>query len=109
VPGARCLFARAETALVSRQLAGWPATAPEAARATPEELIEGECFSRRRARRPGEHHACAVSISRSGASSSSPASGTAHELLVAGMALHRFRTKTARCARFQRFLFWISN
>ena len=108
VARARCIVAEAEIALVSRDL-GWPAKALEAARATLEAhgdranaaharylavrrlLLIGRVDEAERALEDAERaHADRASLP--------PASRTAHELVAAGIALRRLRTKAARAA-----------
>src|SRR3982074_1664113 len=103
VARARCVVAEAEIALVSRDL-GWPAKALDAARATLEE--HGDRVNAAHARdlevRPP------LLIARVGGAERPlaeldpapfpPASRTAHELVVAGIAMRRLRTKKARAA-----------
>ncbi|RWB28751.1 MULTISPECIES: helix-turn-helix domain-containing protein [unclassified Mesorhizobium] len=103
VARARCVVAEAEIALVSRDL-GWPAKALDAARSTLE--------------KHGDHvnaaHACNLEarrlllIGRLDEAESRlvgfdpktlpPASRAAHELVIAGIAIRRLRTKAARAA-----------
>ena len=104
VARARCVVAEAEIALVSRDL-GWPAKALDAARATLEahgdRVNAGACALSRgpapaadRPPRRGRAQARANSTRRR----FPPASRAAHELVVAGIAMRRLRTKAARAA-----------
>jgi hypothetical protein len=103
VARARCVVAEAEIALVSRDL-GWPAKALEAARATLEQ--HGERMNAAHARHleirrllligrldEAEHRLAALDPAPF-----PPASRAAHELVVAGIAMRRLRTNTARAA-----------
>src|SRR5438045_5671511 len=103
VARARCVVAEAEIALVSRDL-GWPAKALEAARATRE--AHGDRANAAHARhlevrrllligRIDEAERALVGLDTA---DFAPASRTAHELAVAGIALRRLRTGTARAA-----------
>src|SRR6266478_5974412 len=83
VARARCVVAEAEIALASRDL-GWPAKALDAARATLEE--HGDRVNAERA------------LADLDPAPFPPALRAAHELVVAGIALRRLRTKTARAA-----------
>lgn len=103
VARARCVVAEAEIAIASRDL-GWPAKALDAARATLEA----------RGDHPNAAHAryleirCLLLIGRIQEAERrlaaldpaplAPALRTAHELVVAGLALRRLRTKAARAA-----------
>jgi len=103
VARARCVVAEAEIALVSRDL-GWPAKALAAARVTLE--AHGDRVNAAHARNlevrrllligrldEAEHALAALDPAPF-----PPASKAAHELLVAGIAMRRLRTKTARAA-----------
>ncbi|HEY7306935.1 MAG TPA: helix-turn-helix domain-containing protein [Bryobacteraceae bacterium] len=103
VARARCIVAEAEIALVSRDLA-WPAKALDAARATLEE--HGDRVNATHARhlevrrllligRPDEAERMLAGLDPR---SFPPASRTAHELVIAGIAMRRLRTKAARAA-----------
>ena len=100
---ARCVVAQAEIALVSREL-GWPAKALDAARATLEE--HGDRVNAAYARYLGVRRLLLIgrideaerSLAELDPSPLPPASRTAHELVVAGIALRRLRTKAARAA-----------
>jgi hypothetical protein len=103
VARARCVVAQAEVALVSREL-GWPAKALDAARATLEE--HGDRVNAAHARylavrrllligRLGEAERSLAALDPTPLSS---AARTIHELVVAGIAMRRLRTKVARAA-----------
>ncbi len=103
VAKARCIVAEAEIALVARDL-GWPAKALDMARATLE--TGGDWLNAAHARhlevrrlllvgRLGEAEAA---LARLDPAPFPPASRAAHELVVAGIAMRRLRTKTARAA-----------
>ena len=103
VARARCLIAEAEIALVSRDL-GWSAKTLEAARATLEE--HGDPLNAAHARhleirrllligRLDEAERMLVELDPTFLS---PALRTAHELVVAGIAIRRLRTQDARAA-----------
>jgi hypothetical protein len=103
VARARCVVAEAEIALVSRDL-GWPARALAAARATLEAHADraNAAYARylevRRLLLIGRLHAAERTLARLDPTSLPPASRTAHELIVAGIAMRRLRTKAARAA-----------
>ena len=103
VARARCVVAEAEIALASRDL-GWPAKTLDAARATLE--AHGDRLNAAFARylavrrllligRLDEASVCSRSSTRS---PFPPALRTVHELVVAGIAMRRLRTKEARAA-----------
>jgi len=103
VARARCVVAEAEIALVSRDL-GWPAKALDAARATLEE--HGDHMNAAHARnlevrrllligRLDEAERVLAGLDPAGFP---PALRAVHELVVAGLALRRLRTKAARAA-----------
>ena len=103
VARARCVVAEAEVALASRDL-GWPARALEAARATLEE--RGDLVNAAHARylevrrllligRIDEAERALVELDPE---PFPPATRTAHELVVAGIAMRRVRAKAARAA-----------
>jgi hypothetical protein len=103
VARARCVVAEAEVALVSRDLA-WPAKALDAARATLEE--HGDRVNAAHARylevrrllllgRIGEAERTLAELDPAPFPS---ALRTSHELVVAGIAMRRLRTKAARAA-----------
>src|ERR1700730_18416375 len=103
VARARCVVAEAEIALVSRDL-GWPAKALEAARAT----LEGHgdkgnaAYARylevRRLVLIGGIDEAERTLAELAPASLPAASRTVHELVVAGVAIRRLRTKAARAA-----------
>ena len=103
VARARCVVAEAEIALVSRDL-GWPAKALEAARVTLE--AHGDRVNAAHARylevrrllligRLDDAERMLVDLDPT---PFPPASRATHELIVAGIAMRRLRTKTARAA-----------
>lgn len=100
---ARCVIAEAEIALVSRDL-GWPAKALDAARATLEK--QGDRLNAAHARHLevrfllliGRLDEAEQVLAGLDATPFPPASRAAHELVVAGIAMRRLRTKTARAA-----------
>jgi hypothetical protein len=100
---ARCIVAEAEIALVSRDL-GWPANELHAARATLEahgDRVNAAHASYLEVRRliligritEAEHRLAALDPTHF-----PPASRTAHELVVAGIAMRRLRARAARAA-----------
>ena len=103
VARARCVVAEAEIALVSRDL-GWHAKALDAARATLEEHGDqlNASFARyleiRRLLLIGRIDEAERMLSRLDPTVLPPAARTAHELVVAGIAMRRLRTKEARAA-----------
>ncbi|GGX89005.1 hypothetical protein GCM10007160_15420 [Litchfieldella qijiaojingensis] len=103
VARARCVVAEAEIALASRDL-GWPAKALDTARATLEahgDQVNAAYARYLEARRllligcldEAEH-----ALAELDPAPFPPALRTAHELVVAGIAIRRLRTKTARAA-----------
>ena len=100
---ARCVVAEAEIALASRDL-GWPAKALDAARATLEEHGDrtNAAYARylevRRLLLIGRIDEAERALARLDPSPLPPASRTVHELVVAGIAMRRLRTNTARAA-----------
>ncbi|SRR5206468_148503 len=100
---ARCVVAEAEIALVSRDL-GWPAKALEAARATLEEhgdrlnAAHARYLEVRRLLLIGRLDEAERTLAELDPAPFPPASRTAHELVVAGIAMRRLRTKAARAA-----------
>jgi hypothetical protein len=103
VASARCVVAEAEVALVSRDL-GWPAKALDAAASTLEE--HGDRLNATHARhlevrrllligRLGEAERMLAELDPT---PFPPASRAAHELVVAGIAMRRLRTRAARAA-----------
>jgi hypothetical protein len=103
VARARCVVAQAEIALVSRDL-GWPAKALDAARATLEEhgdrvnAAHARYLEVRRLLLIGHLDQAERQLGELDPSPFPPASRAAHELVVAGIAMRRLRTKTARAA-----------
>jgi hypothetical protein len=103
VARARCIVAEAEVALASREL-GWPARALEAARATLE--AHGDVLNAAHARHVevrrllliGRIDAAERLLARIGPAPLPPAQKAVHELVVAGIALRRLRTRPARAA-----------
>src|SRR6202163_4776586 len=100
---ARCVVAEAEIALVSRDL-GWPAKALDAARATLEAGGDGlnsahaRNLEARRLLLIGRLDEAERMLAELDPAPFPPASRTAHELVVAGIAMRRLRTKPARAA-----------
>jgi hypothetical protein len=103
VARARCVVAEAEIALVSRDL-GWPAKALEAARATLEahgdtvNAVHARNLEVRRLLLIGRLDEAEDALAGLDPAPFPPASRAAHELVVAGIAMRRLRTKTARSA-----------
>src|SRR5438552_292307 len=103
VARARCVVAEAEIALVSRDL-GWPAKALDAARATLEEhgdrvnAAHARYLEVRRLLLIGRLDEAERTLAELDPAPLPPASRAAHELVVAGIAMRRLRTKTARAA-----------
>ncbi|HEX6899657.1 MAG TPA: helix-turn-helix domain-containing protein [Thermoanaerobaculia bacterium] len=103
VARARCVVAEAEIALVSRDL-GWPAKALDAARATLEEhgdpvnAAHARYLEARRLLLIGRIDEAERTLAGLDPAPFPPASRTAHELVVAGIAMRRLRTKEARAA-----------
>src|SRR5262249_14231206 len=103
VARARCVVAEAEIALVSRDL-GWSARALDAARATLE--AHGDCVNAGHARYLeirrllliGRIDEAERALAVVDPSPLPPALSTAHQLVVAGIAIRRLRTKAARAA-----------
>jgi hypothetical protein len=103
VARARCVVAEAEIALVSRDL-GWPARALDSARATLEahgDPVNG-AYARylevRRLLLIGRIDEAERALAALDPAPLPPASRTGHELVVAGIAMRRLRTKAARAA-----------
>ena len=100
---ARCVVAEAEIALVSRDL-GWPARVLDAARATLEahgdqlNAAHARYLQIRRLLLIGHLDAAERALAELDPTLLSPASKTAHELVAAGIAMRRLRTKAARAA-----------
>jgi hypothetical protein len=103
VARARCVVAEAEIALVSRDL-GWPAKALDAARATLEahgdrvNAAHARYLEIRRLLLIGRLDEAERTLAELDPAPFPPASRAAHELVVAGIAMRRLRTKTARAA-----------
>jgi hypothetical protein len=103
VARARCVVAEAEIALVTRDL-GWPAKALDAARATLEahgdrvNAAHARYLEVRRLLLIGRLDDAERTLARLDPGALPPASRTAHELIVAGIAMRRLRTKPARAA-----------
>jgi hypothetical protein len=103
VARARCLVAEAEIALVTRDL-GWPARVLDAARATLEEhgdrvnAAHARYLEIRRLLLIGRLDEAERRLARVDPTRLPPASRAAHELVAAGIAIRRLRTKTARAA-----------
>jgi DNA-binding winged helix-turn-helix (wHTH) protein len=101
VSRARCIVAEAEIALVSRELT-WPAKALEAARATLEahgdrlNAAHARYLAVRRLLLIGRLDEAERTLAGLDPAPFPPASRAAHELVVAGIAIRRIRTKTAR-------------
>jgi hypothetical protein len=103
VARARCVVAEAEIALVSRDLT-WPAKALNAARATL--AAHGDRLNAAHARNLevrrllliGRLDEAERALAELDTTSLPPASRVAHELVVAGLAIRRLRTKAARGA-----------
>src|SRR6266542_6705368 len=103
VARARCVVAEAEIALVSRDL-GWPKKALDAARATLDEHGDrvNAAYARylevRRLLLIGRIDEAERTLAELDPAPLPAASRTAHELVVAGIAIRRLRTKAARAA-----------
>jgi len=103
VARARCVVAEADVALVSRDL-GWPAKALDAARATLEEHGDrvNAAYARyleiRRLLLIGRIDEAERTVAKLDPAPFPPASRVVHELVVAGIAMRRLRTKVARGA-----------
>src|SRR3979411_2384542 len=103
VASARCVVAEAEIALVSRDL-GWPAKTLDAARATLEahgdrvHAAHARYLEVRRLLLIGRIGEAERVLAKLDPAPFPPASRTAHELVVAGIAMRRLRTKEARAA-----------
>ena len=103
VARARCVVAEAEVALASRDL-GWPAKALDAARATLEKhgdkanAAHARYLEVRRLLLIGRLDEAEARLAALDPEAFPPASRAAHELVVAGIALRRLRTKDARAA-----------
>jgi hypothetical protein len=103
VARARCIVAEAEIALVSRDL-GWRSKALDAARATLEEhgdrlnAAHARYLEIRRLLLIGRLDEAERALAQLDPAPFPPASRAAHELVVAGIAMRRLQTKTARAA-----------
>jgi hypothetical protein len=103
VARARCVVAEAEIALVSRDL-GWPAKALDVARATLEahadwvNAAHARYLAVRRLVLIGRIDEAERALAELDPELLPPASRTAHELVVAGIAIRRLRTRAARAA-----------
>ena len=103
VARARCVVAEAEIALVSRDL-GWPAKALDGARVTLEQLgdrvnaAHARYLEVRRLLLIGRLDEAERVLADIDPTPFPPASRAAQELVVAGIAMRRLRTKTARAA-----------
>jgi hypothetical protein len=103
VARARCVVAEAEIALVSRDLT-WPAKALDAARATLEEhgdrvnAAHARNLEVRRLLLIGRLDEAEHALAELDPAPFPPAWRAAHELVVAGVAMRRLRTKAARAA-----------
>ncbi|MPW20215.1 helix-turn-helix domain-containing protein [Paraburkholderia sp. CNPSo 3157] len=103
VARARCIVAEAEIALASRDL-GWPAKSLDAARATLEahgdhlNAAHARYLEVRRLLLIGRLDEAERLLDGFDPAPFPPASSAAHELIVAGIAMRRLRTKTARAA-----------
>jgi hypothetical protein len=103
VARARCIVAEAEIALVSRDLT-WPAKALDAARVTLEahgdrvNAAHARYLEVRRLLLIGRLGEAERHLAELDPTPFPPASRTAHELVVAGIAMRRLRTQTARAA-----------
>jgi hypothetical protein len=103
VARARCVVAEAEIALASRDL-GWPAMALDAARVTLEQHGDrvNAAYARhlevRRLLLIGRLDEAELRLNELDPAPLPPASRAAHELVIAGIAMRRLRTKAARAA-----------
>src|SRR5258708_30744719 len=103
VARARCVVAEAESALVSRDL-GWPAKALDEARATLEahgdrvNAAHARYLEVRRLLLIGRIDDAERTLAEIDPAPFPPASRTAHELVVAGIAMRRLQTHAARAA-----------
>jgi tetratricopeptide (TPR) repeat protein len=103
VARARCIVAEAEIALVSRDL-GWPAKALDVARATLEargdrvNAAHARNLEIRRLLLIGRLDEAERLLAELDPTSLPPASRAAHELVIAGLAIRRLQTKSARAA-----------
>ncbi|WP_207002139.1 helix-turn-helix domain-containing protein [Trinickia mobilis] len=103
VARARCIVAEAEIALASRDL-GWPAKTLDAARATLEahgdraNAVHARYLAVRRLLLVGRLDEAERTLDALAPAPLPPASRAVHELVVAGIAMRRIQTKTARAA-----------
>src|SRR5262245_14132511 len=103
VARARCVVAEAEIALVSRDL-GWPAKALDAARATLEQhgdrvnAAHARCLEVRLLLLMGRLDEAERTLADLDPAPLTPASRTVFELMVAGIAIRRLKTKAERAA-----------
>ncbi|MCW5623521.1 MAG: helix-turn-helix domain-containing protein [Burkholderiales bacterium] len=103
VARARCIVAEAEIAFVSRDL-GWPVKTLDAARATLEahgdhaNAAHARYLEVRRLLLIGHLDAAERALADLEPAALSPALRTAHELIVAGIAMRRLQTRPARAA-----------
>jgi DNA-binding transcriptional ArsR family regulator len=103
VARARCVVAEAEIALVSRDL-GWAAKALDAARATLEahgdrvNAAHARYLEVRRLLLIGRLDEAECRLAELDPAQYPPASRTVHELMLAGIAMHRLRARAARAA-----------
>ena len=103
VARARCVVAEAEIALVSRDL-GWPQKALDAARAVLEQHGDrvnaghARLLEVRRLLLVGRLDEAELRLAEIDPAPFPPATRAAHELAVAGIAMRRLKTKTARAA-----------
>jgi DNA-binding transcriptional ArsR family regulator len=103
VARARCIVAEAEIALASRDLS-WPAQLLDAARATLEEhgdklnAAHARYLEVRRLLLIGRMDEAEQMLAKLDPTPFPPASRAAHDLVVAGIAIRRLQTKTARAA-----------
>jgi tetratricopeptide (TPR) repeat protein len=103
VARARCVVAEAEIALVSRDLS-WPVKALDAARVTLEaygdrvNAAHAQYLAARRLLLIGRLDEAERALAGLDPASFPPASRTAHELVIAGIAIRRLRTKAASAA-----------
>ncbi|MDZ5451014.1 helix-turn-helix domain-containing protein [Labrys sp. ZIDIC5] len=103
VARARCIVAEAEIAFVSRDL-GWPAKALHAARMTLEQhgdrvnAAHARYLEARRLLLIGRLDAAEAELANFAPAPLPPALRTAHDLVVAGIAMRRLRTRQARTA-----------
>src|SRR5882724_11584892 len=106
VARARCIVAEAEIALVSRDL-NWPVKALDAARATLEQhgdrvnAAHARYLEVRRLLLIGRLEEAERKLVEADPAALPPALRAAHELVVAGIAMRRLRTKSARAALAQ--------